>query len=66
MQQASAEAAERLLVSVQEASRMLGVHRCTLYELMNSGALKPVKIGRRTLVPVAELEGFVERLQRSA
>ncbi|MDI6712696.1 MAG: helix-turn-helix domain-containing protein [Anaerosomatales bacterium] len=66
MRETSEHGAERLLVSVQEASRMLGVHRSTFYELMGSGALKPVKIGRRTLVPVAELEGFVERLQRSA
>jgi excisionase family DNA binding protein len=52
-----------LLVSARDATRMLGVGRTTLYELINQGRLRPVHIGRSLRIPVAELERFVEALR---
>jgi excisionase family DNA binding protein len=37
--------------------------RTKLYELINQGQLRPVRIGRSLRVPVAELERFVEALR---
>jgi excisionase family DNA binding protein len=44
---------EPLAVSVNEARRLLGgLGRTKFYELINDGHLKPIKVGRRTLIPV--------------
>lgn len=50
---------DRLLVSVPEAAKALGVSRTVLYDLISSGDLTTVRIGRRRLVPVATLMDFV-------
>lgn len=41
---------DRALYPVQDACRYLGVRTTKLYELMNSGDVETVKIGRRRLV----------------
>ncbi len=53
---------EELLVSVEDAARALGVGRSLAYELIASGQLARVKLGRRTLVPVRALHEYVERM----
>lgn len=54
---------EPLLVSVDEAARMLGVSRRTVIKLINDGTLRSLKIGRRRLVlMVAVRELIAERL----
>ena len=53
-----------LLVSAAEAALLLGVHRATLYDLMNSGALSSVKIGRRRMISLVSLEEFVRVNER--
>jgi excisionase family DNA binding protein len=50
-----------LLLSVRDAARHLGIGRDSAYELVRTGRLRSVEIGRRRLVPVAELEAFVGR-----
>lgn len=52
---------DELLVCVEEAARRLGVGRSAMYELLASGQIARVKIGRRTLVPVQELRAWVDR-----
>ncbi len=52
---------DELLVSVEEAARRLGVGRSAMYELLASGQIGRVKVGRRTLVPVQELRSWVDR-----
>lgn len=42
---------EEGLLSVREAARFLSVSRSTLYELMESGQLYYVKIGRARRIP---------------
>lgn len=51
---------DELLVDVIEAARRLSVGRSQVYELLASGQLPRVKIGRRTLVPVQALRDWVQ------
>lgn len=44
------------LVSIDEASERLGIGRTTIYRLISMGVLQPTRIGRRTLIPVVQLE----------
>ena len=47
-----------ILISVAEAARLLGVGRSTVYDIIGRGDLRVAKIGRRTLVSVAEVETY--------
>lgn len=49
----------RLLVSPAEACRALSISRTRIYELMASGQLPSVKIGRSRRIPVAALASFI-------
>ena len=43
-----------------------GVGRTTVYQLMASGELKSIKIGRSRRIPAAALEEYVGRLVQGA
>jgi len=47
-------------VNLKEAAQALGVHPHTLKMLIADGRLRVVRVGRRYLVPVSELERFLE------
>ena len=49
----------RTAYSLDEAAQSLGLSRRTLYGLMDRGQLTTVKLGKRRLVPAAELERLV-------
>jgi excisionase family DNA binding protein len=53
----------RLLLRPAEAAEELGVSRSKLYELMRSGQLISVRIGRLRRIPVAALQEYIERLR---
>ena len=55
-----------LLVTVAEAARVLAVGRTTLYELIGSGQLATVHIGRAVRVPMDELRSFVSKRSEAA
>jgi len=50
-----------LAVGVQEAARMLGVGRTSLYQLVQQKRIASFSIGARRLFKRAELERFVEQ-----
>ena len=52
-----------LLVSVAQTLNLLGIGRTSLYELMASGEVVPVRIGRSVRFVLKDLEAFVERLR---
>lgn len=52
-----------LLYRPEEAALKLGVSRARLFELMATGDLESVKIGRSRRLPHGALVAFVERLR---
>ena len=51
------------LVTVVEAARALGLGRSKTYELIATGELEVVHIGRAARVPVEAIDEFVQRLR---
>ena len=58
---ATIDPAPLLSVRVGEASRMIGIGRTKLYELIKVGDLETVKIGRATLITMRSLRKLIER-----
>lgn len=54
-----------LLLSVADAAKHLSVSRGMLYEMVNSGELASVQIGRRRLISRQALADFIEANSRS-
>lgn len=52
-----------LCVRVDNAMRILGIGRTKLYELIATGELETIHIGRRTLVLQASIEAMIQRLR---
>lgn len=48
-----------LAVSPRRAATYLGVGHDAIYQLLNQGRLRSVKLGRRRLIPLSELERFL-------
>lgn len=53
---------EPLTITVASARSALGIGTTKIYELINEGQLKTVKLGRRTLVRTDSIHALVERL----
>jgi excisionase family DNA binding protein len=54
-----------MLVTVEEAAVLLCIGRTTAYELVMSGNLKSVKVGRRRLVVREGIRDYVGELLRT-
>ena len=52
----------RLLLRVDEAGRQLNLGRTVMYELIRSGRLRSVKVGKLRLIPTSALVEFVDQL----
>ena len=52
--------AELITVRIKDACRITGIGRSKLYELIESGDIEVVKVGRMTLVPISALKSFIE------
>jgi excisionase family DNA binding protein len=46
-------------VSIDGAARLLGLGRSSLYDLLETGRIRSVKVGSRRLVPTAALDEFL-------
>lgn len=55
------EGRAKLLVTVEEASHLLSIHRTTIYDMLGRGDLPSVKIGRRRLISRQALIDFISR-----
>jgi excisionase family DNA binding protein len=49
-------------VSIAHTVELTGCSRSLIYELIATGTLRAVKVGRRTLIPHAELRRWVQSL----
>lgn len=52
----------RVLLTPEEAAERLALSRTTIYELIRSGELRSVKVGRARRIPVAALGQYVTSL----
>jgi excisionase family DNA binding protein len=50
------------LLAIKQATFELGISRTALYDLINAGKLKTLKIGRRRLVPIEAIEELIAGL----
>jgi excisionase family DNA binding protein len=55
-----------LLLTVKQASQLLGLGRSTLYELLDAGELRSVKRGASRRIPLQEIHGYIDRLLNQA
>ena len=53
---------EKLGYSIEDAAETLGIGRSLLCELIASGELQSVKIGRRRIIPVDSLRTYLAKL----
>lgn len=51
---------ENITVSINDAAKALGVGRSKIYQLIRSGDLNFVKIGRRSLITVTSIRELVD------
>jgi excisionase family DNA binding protein len=49
-------------LTVSESVRFTGIKTTKLYEYLSSGQLRAIKSGRRTLIPVAELNRLLDSM----
>ncbi|CAN5349129.1 hypothetical protein BH20ACT13_BH20ACT13_25870 [soil metagenome] len=48
-------------ISVNDTAAVLGISRATVYRLIQSGDLRPVRVGRRLRFRLEELDAYLER-----
>jgi excisionase family DNA binding protein len=51
---------DQLVLSVEEARKLLGISRGLAYEGIRTGQIPSIRIGRRILIPYAKLERMLE------
>ncbi len=51
---------EKLLLRPMEAAEMLAIGRSRMYELLTTGALPSIRIGRSVRIPIAALNRWIE------
>jgi excisionase family DNA binding protein len=51
---------EPLAVSVNDATRVLGLGRTSIYAMIGDGRLETLKLGRRTLIKTASIRRLVD------
>jgi excisionase family DNA binding protein len=56
---------DELLLTVEEAARRLRIGRTLVYQLISSGELESVKVGRLRRVPAECLPAYVATLRRT-
>jgi excisionase family DNA binding protein len=59
----SVDRGDPLLLTPEEAAKVLRVGRTTIYALMKAAVVRPVHIGRCCRISRAELERYVRRLE---
>ncbi len=56
---------EKLLYSVADVSKLLGLSRPTVYKLIYSEQLKSKKIGHKIMIPKVVLERFIDDISKT-
>ena len=58
----STSAVVPLLLTVNQAAQLLGIGRSTLYELIETGDVRSVKVGASRRIPLKAVHDYVDRL----
>jgi len=56
----------RVAVSIPEAAEMLSLSINSVWRLLRAGDLHRLRVGRRSLVAVDELQAFLKRLRQAS
>ena len=56
------EPIECVLLTAEEAAEALRIGRCKVYDLIRTGELESIKIGRLRRIPVDSLHTFARRM----
>jgi excisionase family DNA binding protein len=59
------EPAAKLLLTVTEAAARLGIGRTFMYELISTGAIPSVRVGRLRRIRTTDLEAYAVALEAS-
>lgn len=51
----------KLTYKPEEASPLLGIGRNTVYELLRSGRLRSIRIGRKIIIPASAINEFLSK-----
>ena len=54
------EPTQKLVFTVEEARKLLGLSRALMYQAVTSGVIPSIRIGRRILIPKALLEQMLK------
>lgn len=57
---------DALAYSVDEAAERIAIGKTTFEELLSSGAIKSIKVGRRRIVTRRALEEFLTKTEKAA
>lgn len=57
---------DRLLLTVEEAADRLGIGRSLMYELIGSGQVASIRVGRLRRVPLESLTDYVSMMRAQA
>ena len=57
---------ERRTISVAETAIVLGVSRPTVYKMIQEGGFPAVKLRRRTVIPIVELDEWIRAQSQKA
>lgn len=66
MNSQSPDTMQRLAVAPAEAARMLSIGKTRLYLMIGNREIPVIKIGRRTLIRVRDIEAYLDRQQAEA
>ena len=61
LQCASTTPLSRLAYGIDDAADTLDLSRSRIYELIAAGEIAACKVGKRTIIPAAELTAFLDR-----
>jgi len=56
----------RLLYSIIDAAEQLSIGRAKVEDLVRTGEIESIKLGRRRLIPAEALTDYVERLRAAS
>lgn len=59
----SLDLSQRITISVDEAMSATGIGKTMLYELLNDGSLRSIKLGKRRLIIVESLHELIANME---